>query len=75
MNKEELRWLLQTIKNAEAADLFVLAQYQHGRISSRMMADVGRERGWSYRNSNEFLTTTTGNSSEYATPGLTIAIA
>ena len=75
MNKEELKWLLQTIKNAETAELFVLAQYQHGRISSQVMADVGRERGWTYRNANEFLTTTTGNSSEYATPELTIAIA
>jgi hypothetical protein len=74
MNKEELKWLLQTIKNAETAELFVLAQYEHGRISSHVMADVGRERGWIYRNANQFQTTTTGNSSEYATPELTIAI-
>jgi hypothetical protein len=75
MNKEELNWLLQTIKNAETAELFVLAQYERGRISSQVMADVGRERGWFYRDANQFLTTTTGNSSEYATPELTIAIA
>jgi hypothetical protein len=75
MNKGELNWLLQTINNAETAELFVLAQYQNGRISSQVMADVGRERDWTYRNPNEFLTTTTGNASEYATAGLTIAIA
>jgi len=75
MNKEELNWLLQTIKDPETAELFVLAQYDRGRISSQVMADVGRERGWIYRNANESLTTTTGNSSEYGTPELTIAIA
>jgi len=74
MKKEELKWLLQTTKNAETAKLFVLAQYEHGRISSQVMADVGRERGWNYRDANEILTTTTGNASEYATE-LTIAIA
>ena len=73
MNKEELKWLLQTIKNPETAELFVLAQYDCRRISSQVMADVCRERGWTYRNANVFLTTT-GNSSEYATPELTIAI-
>jgi len=75
MNKEELNWLLQTIKDTKTAQLFVLAQHEHGRISSQVMADVGRERGWTYRNANEFLTTTTGNSSQYGTPELTIAIA
>ena len=75
MNKEELNWLLQTIKDATTAELFVLAQYDHGRISSQVMADVGRERGWIYRNANESLTTTPANSSEYGTPELTIAIA
>ena len=75
MNKEELNWLLQTIKDAKTAELFVLAQYNRGRISSQVMADVGRERGWIYRNANESLTTTPANSSEYGTPELTIAIA
>ena len=75
MNKEELNWLLQTVKDAKTAELFVLAQYGRGRISSQMMADVGRERGWICRNANESLTTTTGKSSEYGTPELTIAIA
>ena len=42
MNKEELNWLLQTIKDAKTAELFVLAQYDRGRVSSQVMADVGR---------------------------------
>jgi hypothetical protein len=75
MNKEELNWLLQTIEDAKTAELFVLAQYERRRISSQVMADVGQERGWIYRNANESLPTTTGNSSEYGTPELTIAIA
>jgi hypothetical protein len=75
MNKEELNWLLQTIKDAKTAELFVLAQYDRGRISSQVLADVGHERGRIYRNANESLATTTGNSSEYDTPDLTIAIA
>jgi len=40
MNREELNWLLQTIDDAESAERFVLAQYDHGRISFQMMADV-----------------------------------
>ena len=40
MNREELNWLLQTIKDAETAERFVLAQYERGRISLQVMADV-----------------------------------
>jgi hypothetical protein len=40
MNREELNWLLQTIDDAESAERFVLAQYDRGRISFQMMADV-----------------------------------
>jgi hypothetical protein len=40
VNREELNWLLQTIKDAETAERFVLAQYERGRISFQMMADV-----------------------------------
>jgi hypothetical protein len=47
MNREELNWLLQTIKDTETAERFVLAQYERGRISSQMRADVARERRWS----------------------------
>ena len=75
MNKEELNWLLQTIKDAKTAELFVLAQYERGRISFQMMADVARERGWINRTANQFLTTATPHSTEYATTELPIAIA
>ena len=75
MNKEELNWLLQTIKDAKTAELFVLAQYNRGRMSSQVMADVGRERGWIYRTANQFLTTATRHSTEYAASELAVAIA
>jgi hypothetical protein len=52
MNKEELDWLLQTTKDAEAAERFLLAHYQLGRISFQMMADVAREWGWINRSAN-----------------------
>ena len=75
MNKEELNWLLQTIKDAKTAELFVLAQYARGRISAQVMADVARERGWINRTANQFLTTATPHSTEYATTELPIAVA
>ena len=40
MNTEELNWLLQTIKDADTAERFVLAQYERRRISLQVMADV-----------------------------------
>jgi hypothetical protein len=42
MNKEEMSWLLQTINDPERAKRFVLAQYERGRISFQVMADVAR---------------------------------
>ena len=49
MNREELNWLLQTINDAETAERFVLAQYERGRISLQVMADVSERttRRWS----------------------------
>ncbi len=75
MNKEELNWLLQTIKDAKTAELFVLAQYERGRISFQMMADVARECGWINRIANQFLTAAMPHLTEYATTELPIAIA
>ncbi len=75
MNREELNWLLQTIQDAETAECFVLAQCERSRISSQMMADVARERGWINRTTNQFLTTATHHSTEYATTELPVAIA
>jgi hypothetical protein len=75
VNREELNWLLQTIKDAETADRFALAQYQRGRISFQMFADVGRERGCINPAANQFMTTATRPSHEYATTELPVAIA
>ena len=75
MNRAELNWLLQTIKDAETAQRFVLAQYGRGRISFQMMAVVARERGWINPTAKQFMTTATRYSNEYATTELPIAIA
>jgi len=44
MNREELNWLLETIKDDATAERFVLAQYERGRISFQLMADIARKR-------------------------------
>ena len=74
MNREELNWLLQTINGAATAECFVLAQYQHGRISWEVMADVARERGWIKRAANQFVNVLTSDSSQYASSHLPIVI-
>ena len=74
MNKKELNWLLQTIKDAETAERFALAQYQRGRISFQMMTDVAQEWSWINFTANQFMTATR-NSDEYATTDLTVAFA
>jgi len=56
MNREEVNWLLQTIKDTKNAERFVLAQYERGRISAQVMADVARECGWINHRANRFLT-------------------
>jgi hypothetical protein len=75
MNREEVNWLLQTIKDAKNAERFVLAQYERGRISLQVMAVVAQERGWINRRANRLSTTETRRSSEYAMTELPIAIA
>ena len=57
MSREELNWLLQTIKDADTAKRFVLAQYERGRISFQAMAGVARERGWIDGSANQFMAT------------------
>jgi hypothetical protein len=74
MNREELHWLLQTIKDAETAERFVLAQYQRGRISFQMMADIVQEWSWINFTANEFMTATR-NLDEYAITELPVAFA
>jgi hypothetical protein len=59
MNREELNWLMQTIKDAPNAERFVLAQYERGRISFQLMADITREQGWIGRPANRFAVKTT----------------
>jgi hypothetical protein len=44
MNREEVNWLLQTIKDPENVKRFLLAQYQRGRISLQLMDDMTPER-------------------------------
>jgi hypothetical protein len=75
VNRRELNWLLQSIKDAETAERFVLAQYERGRISFQMMADIAGERGWINPTANQFMTTASPNSNEYAATELPIAIA
>jgi len=74
VNKEQVNWLLQTIKGAATAKRFVLAQYQHGRISLEVMADVAHERSCIKRAANQFFTTLTWDSNQYAATELPIAI-
>ena len=74
MNREELNWLLQTIKDAETAERFVLAQYQHGRISFQMMVDVARERDWINPTANQCTITTTRSLNEYASTELPLLL-
>jgi hypothetical protein len=60
MNRKELNWLLQTIKDPATAERFVFAQYRRGRISFQLMAELARKRGWVGRTTNQFAITTTG---------------
>ena len=74
MNREELNWLLQTIKDAETSKRFVLAQYERGRISFQTMVDVALERGWIKPAANQFFNVLTSDSSQYSSSDLPIAI-
>ncbi len=74
MNREELNWLLETIKDDATAERFVLAQYERGRISFQLMADIAREQGWISLPANQFAITTTRYLTAYATTELPIAI-
>ena len=67
MNAGDMRWLLQTIEDPETAERFVVAQYERGRISYHVMAEIAREQGWINRSANEVLITATRLPTEYAT--------
>jgi hypothetical protein len=56
MNKEEVNWLLQTIKDPENVKRFLLAQYERGRISLQLMNDVAPERDYITRTTSPLFT-------------------
>ena len=75
MTAEELNWLLQTIKDPADAERFVLAQYERGRISFQLMADVARKRGWIGRTANQFAITTASYLAGFTTTEFPIFVA
>ena len=75
MNREDVNWLLETLKDPDNAERFVLAQYEHGRISLQTMADVALESGWINRTVNPFPTVAPRHSLAYANAGLTVGVA
>lgn len=75
MNRGELNWLLQTIKDAEIAERFVLAQYERGRISFQMMADAAPEGGWINPTANQFMPTANRQSNQCAGTEPRVAVA
>ena len=75
MNREELNWLLQTMKDGASAERFVLAQYERGRISFQLIVDIARERGWINGAASQFATTTTCYLTEFVTAEFPISIA
>lgn len=74
MNREDLNWLLETIKGAETAERFVLTQYERGRISLELMADVAQEMAWIEGAANRLFTTLTCDSKQDSSSELPIAL-
>jgi len=67
MNREEMNWLLQTIKDPGDAKGFLKAQYERGRISLQLMNDVAPERDGGNR--------ATTDSAEHSAMALVLAFA
>jgi hypothetical protein len=67
MNTDEMSWLLQTIVEPETARRFVQDQYQRGRISYRVMANLVRESHWTNCHSVQALTVATPPLTDHAT--------
>jgi hypothetical protein len=65
--------VISTDQGRRDGGAFVMAQYERGRVSFQMMADVARERGSINRNTNQFMTT--HHSTECPTMELPVAIA
>jgi hypothetical protein len=75
MNREEVNWLLQTIKEPGDAKRFLLAQYERGRISLQLMTDVAPEQDRTDRTTSPFLTTATARPTEHSLMALVLATA
>jgi hypothetical protein len=75
MNREEVNWLLQTIKDPGDAKRFLLAQYERGRISLQLMNDVAPERDCINRTTIPLLTAATVRSIEHSAMALLLATA
>ena len=75
VNREELNWLLQTIKDPENVKRFLLAQYRRGRISLQLMNDVAPEGDCINRTTTPVLTTVTERWTEHAAMALLFATA
>jgi len=75
MNREEVNWLLQTIKDPGDAKSFLLAQYERGRISLQLIADVTPERDCISHTTAPVLTTATEHPAEHLALALVFATA
>jgi hypothetical protein len=75
VNREEVNWLLQTIKDPQNAKRFLLAQYELGRISLQLMNEVAPERDCINRSTTPLLTTATERSTEHSLMALLLATA
>jgi hypothetical protein len=74
VNREELNWLLQTIKDSTTAERFVVAQYERGRISLEVMTDAVRERFLISLDLNQFFSMLICDLIQYASTKRPIAI-
>jgi hypothetical protein len=75
MNREEVNWLLQTIKDPENVKRFLLAQYERGRISLQLMDDIASERDCINRTTTPVLTPATEHSAGHVAMALVFATA
>ena len=75
MNREEVNWLLQTIRDPGDVKRFLLAQYERGRISLQLMNDVAPEQDCINRTTTPRLATATERSTGYSAMALLLATA
>jgi hypothetical protein len=75
MNREQVNWLLQTIKEPGDVKRFLLAQYERWRISLQLMDDIAPELDCINRATTPSLTTSPKHSAEHAAMALVFATA